>query len=488
MAACWAVASSARANGRFPRAERLIEDPRDPDHLTLAATYGLVVTRDRGVRWYYICEASFAGIDGYVGDPLFDFAADGTMLVDVQSSLNVSADEGCSWSPAFGGSGAYVPDFTVSRNDGRILSLISANEDGGVAVRVGESTDQGKSFHLLGTALPTGIAFTIDVPPSQPDSIYVSARSKTNAPELLRSTDRGNNWTHIDLSIGADEVPYIAAIDPNDPDKIFLRTDVQTTIDGVLTADDALYYTADGGMSWREEFRAPAQMLGFALSPDGGTVVLGYGDPVDADIPVDPTVLGVYRAATSDFAFTRLSTESTTCLSWTKTGIYVCTSPQDTGYALAFAEGSSLGPDGGGLTPLLYLNELQGPPPCCGARAAACAASWPSTCATFGACDAGVSNDASCGAAPANDTDANDVLPEASISDSGSPVDAEPSSPTPNVGGNASSGCGVAGRSINRAPWEAVLALAFLGGAARRRANRARPRRSKQSTAALKHR
>src|SRR5262245_62069033 len=91
----------AEANGRFPRAQRLREDPTNPDALALAATYGIVTTLDRGEHWSHVCEGSFAGLSTYTGDPLLDFTNDGTMVVGVQSTLNVSRDT-CSWTPKLG--------------------------------------------------------------------------------------------------------------------------------------------------------------------------------------------------------------------------------------------------------------------------------------------------------------------------------------------------------------------------------------------------
>ena len=50
-------------------------------------------------------------------------------------------------------------------------------------------------------------------------------------------------------------------------------------IDGALTAHDALLYSGDGGATWTEVFRSRAKLFGFALSPDGSEVLIGYGDP-----------------------------------------------------------------------------------------------------------------------------------------------------------------------------------------------------------------
>src|SRR6266511_3800152 len=87
------AATSASANGRFPRAERLIEHPSDPNTLYLAATYGLLVTHDRGCSWYHVCESAFAYLMQYTGDPILTLASDGALVVGTQSNVTVSRSE-----------------------------------------------------------------------------------------------------------------------------------------------------------------------------------------------------------------------------------------------------------------------------------------------------------------------------------------------------------------------------------------------------------
>jgi photosystem II stability/assembly factor-like uncharacterized protein len=461
----------ALANGRFPRAARLIEDPVDQNRLMVAATYGIVTTRDRGRNWHHICEASFTGLEQYVGDPIVDLVGDGAMLVDIQSALHISVDQGCTWSSAFGGPGHYLPDFTVARGPGgSILAIDAAIEDAAVVNRVIESTDHGKSFHHIGTPLPLGVAFTIDVAPSEPNVIYASGLSATNAAVLALSTDHGGTWLSRAIPLGMNELPYIAAIDAHDKEKIFLRVAAITEDSGVPASNDALLVTTNGGASWREVFRADAQALGFALSPDGATVLIGYGDP-KSDLSVDPSVLGIYRGDTTNFEFSRLSTTSTTCLAWTQTGIYACTSHVETGYALAFTSAASLSPDAKELEPLLHLREVSGPLDCCpGAARSPCAANWSTTCLLFGACDGGASM-------IGRDACASDVprppLADAGLGDAAAPTeDAAAASPK-----NALDGCGCRMTMRPRVANEAcVFSLVVLAAAARRRP----PRKSRK--------
>src|SRR4051812_11369531 len=87
-------AKAANANGRFPRAERLLEDPSNANHLLLAATYGLLTTQDRGKTWFHVCEAAFAE-PGVQTDPVVAMLPDGALLTSIFSNLSRSSDDGC---------------------------------------------------------------------------------------------------------------------------------------------------------------------------------------------------------------------------------------------------------------------------------------------------------------------------------------------------------------------------------------------------------
>src|SRR5262245_38736021 len=76
------VAGDAHANGRFPESLRLLEHPGNPDRLYLGATFGLLVSQDRGESWFSICEQAFA-LQYVEGDPLLEVLPDGTVLAGI---------------------------------------------------------------------------------------------------------------------------------------------------------------------------------------------------------------------------------------------------------------------------------------------------------------------------------------------------------------------------------------------------------------------
>src|SRR6185369_170331 len=127
-----AFSSLAQANGRFPRAERLLEDPRDPSHLILGATYGMLVTHDAGSSWSLVCEASFADT-GLQTDPVIALAPDGAVLAGIYASVARSNADACDFQRTLGSNNRQaVPDFALSASvPGRAIGiLVSLLEDG----------------------------------------------------------------------------------------------------------------------------------------------------------------------------------------------------------------------------------------------------------------------------------------------------------------------------------------------------------------------
>src|SRR6185295_10523918 len=122
---------------------------------------------------------------------------------------------------------------------------------------------------------------------------------------LLRSDDAGVSWRHTSMaasSVGFD--PYLSAIHPRDPEKLYVRL---RGPDSDETVVNRVLYSADGGQSWQQIYEARADILGFALSPDGSRVALGLGDSrgLGGTRPVDKSVLGLYVANTADHQFIR---------------------------------------------------------------------------------------------------------------------------------------------------------------------------------------
>lgn len=402
------TSSTAVANGRFPRGEHVIEYPSDPNKLLLAATYGLVTTQDGGKDWRYICEAGFSFFPpeaGFNGDPLVALTAQESLLASVQLRVTKSSDNGCEWTKVLD-----LPEITVDD-----IATAPSNRDVGVAIvrslpanyQVYGTTDGGSTWKPIGTPLTMlKIAYTIDLDPKDPNHIMVTGITDFDETKesgvFLDSTNNGMTWTMTTIpKTNIASPPYIAAVHPQDPKKIFVRTDEWPSDGaGANYAHDALLYSKDGGRTWTEVLRAMgpdggAKLFGFALSPDGNTVLAGYGDPVDGGgRNVDRSVIGVYKSTGADYTFgpdpKPIFMESVTCLTWTQKGIYVCGSPDGAASYIGLASDLST------VTPaniqrIMKVTELHGEPSCCNGRSVS-ACDWAFECQRFEACpDGGVS-------------------------------------------------------------------------------------------------
>src|SRR5688572_30598215 len=92
---CALVVPSAHANGRFPRAQRLVQDARNPEHLALYGTYGLMVTTDSGSSWSHVCEAATGPFGGEA--PLLELMPGGRVIVSSETGLRGSTTSACDW-------------------------------------------------------------------------------------------------------------------------------------------------------------------------------------------------------------------------------------------------------------------------------------------------------------------------------------------------------------------------------------------------------
>ena len=89
-----------------------------------------------------------------------------------------------------------------------------------------------------------------------------------NAPVVSRSDDQGQTWQTFALPEDDSPLPFIAGVDPTNPDRIYVRAPTSTTGDILLVSEN-------GGETWTQILKAQGSLLGFSLSPDGKTVAIG---------------------------------------------------------------------------------------------------------------------------------------------------------------------------------------------------------------------
>lgn len=365
--AALALPATARANGRFPEANQLVFSPNDPNHVVLRVTFGLLVSRDRGATWNWICEQAI-GFNG-VEDPMYAVTPSKRMLGTTFQGLARTGDQGCSWSYVDGplAENVFIDLTTRPTDPTNILTFASSydhQDDAGVTFfrsRLFETKDEGQTFTELDAGLDsTLLGYTVDYAATDEDRVYISAvRDPGNSPRgfLLTSRDKGLTYTEIEVPLTPVELAlYIAAVDPTNADRVYLRTFSRPD------KPTRLLVSEDGGATVREILTAEGPLQGFALSRDGTKIFAGgprISIVTSPDKPPETKLNGLYVANVTDFAFTRVSTIDIHCLSLQDDGLWACSNVTNGGFVLGISQD-----EGKSFTPKMNFCDVKGPLDC----------------------------------------------------------------------------------------------------------------------------
>lgn len=266
------VANMAHANGRPPRTSGVHFRPNDPHSLYIASTFGLLISHDDGCTMHWVCESNI-GFGGTF-DPKYAIAADGTIFATTYEGLRVSRDGGCSFTTAT----AELAPGSANRIAGMWIDAIDVGPTGDVWVGTATtgqpndvyfSGDTGKSFRAAGLNSPTIYWKSVKVAPSNPTHVYASGYELTPPTAHVRhSTDGGRNWTPsllTDVQYGFTPILLVAAIDPTNPDVVYLISQ------GAAQAGDKLYRSNDAGVSWTDVLSTGGPISGVVIA-DAQTV------------------------------------------------------------------------------------------------------------------------------------------------------------------------------------------------------------------------
>lgn len=455
----------ARANGVFPSAGQIVIDPSDPSHVVVRTTYGILTTRDGGEPWDWICESAVGYSSGF--HPSVAVTEGGAVIAGIPAGVAIAQGDTCAWGLAAGvPMDALVVDLSLEKSDPSRAVAISASGPAGPA-RLWASEDGGATWLQAGAPLPAGFTpLTVDVAPSDPMRVYVSAQVSTKG-SLLVSSDRGETWQSFTVpSTNAEQLPYIGAIDPQDAGRVYIRTD---------GTPGRLFVFDHAAATFTEVFVGAGLLRGFALSPDGQTVLVGGGSD------------GIQRAPASTLAFEKVSSVATRCLTWTSSGVYTC--------ATEFADGFTVGlshDEGATFEPLMHLSCVRGPLACAPdtAAGAECPSEWPAVaiqidqaeCTGGGGSGASGAGGTSTGTGGA--TGSGGTTGGAAGSGGGGPAGDGPTSNAPTSNG-PSGGCACAlarGGATDTSVLAQVSGLAALAVLFRRGRRRATPRRKHETS------
>src|SRR5579859_4462551 len=140
--------STSLANGRYPLANQLVLDPKNPAHMVARTTFGILDTEDSGRTWTWICEQA-VGFFGAAEDPAIAVMADGSTIVASSQGLSLSRDGGCSWIHRIppDGNRAGIDLAVDPTNPHDALALESSTATGVYAVYLVKTSDDGATWN-----------------------------------------------------------------------------------------------------------------------------------------------------------------------------------------------------------------------------------------------------------------------------------------------------------------------------------------------------
>lgn len=340
----------------------MLVGPYESGVLVVRATFGLLLSRDAGRNWDWVCERAI----GYSGvqDPTLGLMQGGTILAGLSEGFAVSDDSGCNWHFADADlSGSPVIDLTVRRDrPNSALALLWDAAPVGYRSRFVETEDTARSFVPYGNAIDeTVLVLTLDVAASNPQRVYASGTRVVDgvrSASLFVSNDDALHWTEHALPFDPklEQGAYIAAVDPNDANTLYVRTSSASV--------SRLMVTRDAGQSF--EVAYSGSLLAFALSPDGRMLYFGGTD-------------GLHAGPSNTLEFEQRSSLRLLCLAASGDTLYACSDEHS-----GFTVGAS-GDGGFSFSPLLHLNSVRGPLRCAaGASSEACVSDWPTLSSTLG--------------------------------------------------------------------------------------------------------
>ena len=434
---------AARANGRYPKADQLVIAADRPDFMVARTTFGFLISNNAGAHWDWVCERAI----GYTGvqDPTLGLLENGTIIASLSEGISRSTDLGCSWGFAEADlSDSPVIDLTVRKDQpNSALALVWDAQSVSYSSRFLRTDDSGRTFVPYGSPIdPSVLVSTLDTAKSDPHRAYASGTRSTGGVRqglFFASEDDGEHWTEyaVPFDPKLEQGVYIAAVDPQHADTVYLRTNSATV--------SRLLVTHDAGQHFSVVYSG--SLLAFALSPDGSRLYFGGED-------------GLHTGLASDLQFEQRSSLRLLCLAATDSTVYAC-SDEHSGFTIGASSD-----DGATFAPLLHLKTVTGPLTCGSTDAvASCAQDWPLVSAQLGIMTPNEGADA--GAGGAADGDA-------------APVDAGSGAPSePGSAAATQSSCMVTARGVSSQSGSALLAASAVllrwGRRCRSRA-RSRPR------------
>jgi hypothetical protein len=351
------LAATATANGRDPYTSTINFQRGNDQHIVAGMTFGVVVSKDGGTTWQWMCERAV----GYGGqyDPDYVYTTSGAVFATTFDGLKVMRD-GCSFN-------ATPPGMTfVSKVEGGSDGALYYAAADSVAAdsKIYKSTDDGMTFPTSANpGAPGDWWSSLAVAPSNAQRVYVTGyRLDGMNPKihlLFTSSNGGTSYTAMTMNVVAggtitvspNSTIEIVGISPTDPLTVYAKV---TFEDG--TMGDSIYKSTNAGQSWTKILSRNSKFGLAFIARKNGTCVAGTRE------------LGAWKSTSCDASWTDLANEPHIgCLYENAAGLlWACTQ----NYASPLLD---LPSDGFGImtttdlttwTGVLKYQDIQAPVPC----------------------------------------------------------------------------------------------------------------------------
>jgi hypothetical protein len=339
----------------------------DGQSIALRLTFGFALSDDGGQSFRWICEDVLGyGVGAF--DPAFVLDAHRRLFVGIPDGLARLETHRCEHARVSELERAFIVDLDRSP-DGQTLLAITSSGAPDAQNRIWRSDDSGTHWSPLGVGFgPETLFETVAIAPSNPRRVYATAvRTNPRSVRWFRSDDGGATLTDSSLDAFAIDDAFIAAIDPSNPDVIYVRArsaEPPPPDAGAGASPTALLVSRDGGRTFTELTRTVGAMNGFAISNDGQS--LWIGSTHDAD--------GLQHSTDRGASWSRVSDVHVTGLRFHNGTLWIAANWVLDRFALGYSF------DGGRtITPVLRtFCDLRGAPDCAPSSdiTAVCGARW----------------------------------------------------------------------------------------------------------------
>ena len=316
----FAVSHDASANGRAPGVSSISFRRGMEGQIAAGLTFGLVISRDGGTTWQWMCEDAI----GYGGtyDPDYAFTSSGAVFATTFDGLQVMRD-GCTFTAPLG------TRFVSTVAQGPNGALYHGAAAGPTVQNPGDSKiyrsdDDGLTWPV--SAMPGVLNDwwqSLEVAPSDPNRVYLSGFRFVPNPGgggnirvflLFRSDNAGQSWQALPVNqfvTMQNSMVEIAGISHTNPNLVFARVKLE---DNAIA--DAIYRSTDGGQTWTRvlgkggalsfvvrrsgELVAATQALGAVRSTDNGASWIDLVNPPHVNCLVENSA-GEVWACTQNF-------------------------------------------------------------------------------------------------------------------------------------------------------------------------------------------